>query len=114
MEPRRRICEQTETTTRVLLAVASLLVLLADNHFAQLLLLFLLDRLLALLDHVHLLAVLHHFGQVVLGTEIGNAVGFEQFPPLHCAFHGRLIATMRWEVSPPTTPILALYRLVHL
>lgn len=78
---------QTMVTTRVLLPVTSLFVLLPDDHFAQLLLLFFLNRFLTLFYHVHLLAVLHHFGEVVLGTQVGNAILLQHFPSLHRSLH---------------------------
>ena len=69
--------------SRVLLPIAALLVLVANDHLAQLLLLLLLDRLFPLLDHLHLLIVLHHLRQVVVWPQIRNAILFEHLPSLH-------------------------------
>lgn len=80
-------------TTRVLLAIAALLVLVLDNDLAELLLLLLLDRLSALLDHVHLLAVLHHLSKIIVRSKIGNAVFLQHFASLYRGLDRSLVAT---------------------
>ena len=93
--------------SRVLLPIAALLVLVANDHLSQLLLLLLLDRLFPLLDHLHLLVVLHHFCQIVVWPQIRNTILLEHLPSLHRRLNGSFVAILSHYLWTSTRPILS-------
>lgn len=79
-------------SSRILLSVATLLVLVPDDYPTQFLLLLLLNCLLSFLNHIHLLWILHHFCKIVLRSQIRNPVLFQHLPPFHCCLYRCFIA----------------------
>ena len=88
-------------TTRVLLAITSFFIFVLNNDLTELLLLLLFDGLATFLNHMHFLVVFHHFSQIIVGSEVGNAMFLQHLASLYGCLH-RSLVTIRYTYQSLT------------